>query len=48
MENFEMSSLPMETQRNIEADSFWCMSKLLDGIQVCAAYIFFSLCEFDS
>lgn len=35
MENFEMAALPLETQRNIEADSFWCMSKLLDGIQVC-------------
>uniref|UniRef100_A0AAY4DLE7 Rab-GAP TBC domain-containing protein n=1 Tax=Denticeps clupeoides TaxID=299321 RepID=A0AAY4DLE7_9TELE len=33
VENFEMSALPLETQRNIEADSFWCMSKLLDGIQ---------------
>ncbi|KAK3565473.1 hypothetical protein QTP86_010213 [Hemibagrus guttatus] len=33
MENFEMAALPLETQRNIEADSFWCMSKLLDGIQ---------------
>ncbi|MCJ8734730.1 hypothetical protein PDJAM_G00238720 [Pangasius djambal] len=33
MENFEMASLSLETQRNIEADSFWCMSKLLDGIQ---------------
>ncbi|XP_076022956.1 TBC1 domain family member 22B isoform X1 [Genypterus blacodes] len=33
VENFEMAALPMETQRNIEADSFWCMSKLLDGIQ---------------
>ncbi|XP_026102663.1 TBC1 domain family member 22B isoform X2 [Carassius auratus] len=33
VENFEMASLPQDTQRNIEADSFWCMSKLLDGIQ---------------
>ncbi|XP_056897626.1 TBC1 domain family member 22B isoform X2 [Takifugu flavidus] len=33
VENFEMSALPLQTQRNIEADSFWCMSKLLDGIQ---------------
>lgn len=29
-----MAALPLDTQRNIEADSFWCMSKLLDGIQV--------------
>lgn len=35
MENFEVASLPLDSQRNIEADSFWCMSKLLDGIQVC-------------
>lgn len=34
MENFDVAALPLETQRNIEADSFWCMSKLLDGIQV--------------
>ncbi|KAJ0036410.1 hypothetical protein NQD34_005087 [Periophthalmus magnuspinnatus] len=33
MENFDVAALPVETQRNIEADSFWCMSKLLDGIQ---------------
>nr|XP_061779269.1 TBC1 domain family member 22B-like isoform X1 [Nerophis lumbriciformis] len=33
MENFEVAALPLDTQRNIEADSFWCMSKLLDGIQ---------------
>ncbi|KPP74041.1 TBC1 domain family member 22B-like [Scleropages formosus] len=33
VENFDVSSLPLEIQRNIEADSFWCMSKLLDGIQ---------------
>ncbi|XP_037629662.1 TBC1 domain family member 22B isoform X2 [Sebastes umbrosus] len=33
VENFEVSVLPLDTQRNIEADSFWCMSKLLDGIQ---------------
>uniref|UniRef100_A0A3Q3WXB8 Rab-GAP TBC domain-containing protein n=1 Tax=Mola mola TaxID=94237 RepID=A0A3Q3WXB8_MOLML len=33
VENFEVAVLPLDTQRNIEADSFWCMSKLLDGIQ---------------
>ncbi|CAN0048782.1 unnamed protein product [Lampetra fluviatilis] len=33
VENFDVASLPEETLRNIEADSFWCMSKLLDGIQ---------------
>lgn len=34
VENFGFAALPLDTQRNIEADSFWCMSKLLDGIQV--------------
>lgn len=34
MENFDVAALPLDSQRNIEADSFWCMSKLLDGIQV--------------
>uniref|UniRef100_H2LA43 TBC1 domain family member 22B n=1 Tax=Oryzias latipes TaxID=8090 RepID=H2LA43_ORYLA len=33
VENFDVAMLPLDTQRNIEADSFWCMSKLLDGIQ---------------
>ncbi|XP_051247842.1 TBC1 domain family member 22A isoform X2 [Dicentrarchus labrax] len=33
VENFDVSSLKEEALRNIEADSFWCMSKLLDGIQ---------------
>lgn len=36
VENFDVSSLQEEALRNIEADSFWCMSKLLDGIQVSA------------
>ncbi|XP_077194362.1 TBC1 domain family member 22A isoform X2 [Paroedura picta] len=33
VENFDVSSLADEALQNIEADSFWCMSKLLDGIQ---------------
>nr|XP_033814605.1 TBC1 domain family member 22A isoform X1 [Geotrypetes seraphini] len=33
VENFDVSSLSEEVLRNIEADSYWCMSKLLDGIQ---------------
>ncbi|XP_007892457.1 TBC1 domain family member 22B isoform X1 [Callorhinchus milii] len=33
VENFDVTTLSEEVQRNIEADSFWCMSKLLDGIQ---------------
>ena len=28
-----INKLPKPTMREIEADSFWCMSKLLDGIQ---------------
>ena len=37
LENHDVSQLPKETLDVIEADSFWCMSKLLDGIQVCNA-----------
>ncbi|XP_059806395.1 TBC1 domain family member 22B-like isoform X1 [Hypanus sabinus] len=33
VENFDVTNLSEDVQRNIEADSFWCMSKLLDGIQ---------------
>ncbi|XP_077323481.1 TBC1 domain family member 22B isoform X2 [Lithobates pipiens] len=33
VENFDVSSLSSDTLRNIEADSFWSISKLLDGIQ---------------
>lgn len=33
LENHDVSQLPKETLDVIEADSFWCMSKLLDGIQ---------------
>lgn len=29
-----MTNLSQDVLRSIEADSFWCMSKLLDGIQV--------------
>jgi hypothetical protein len=32
-ENFDLSQLPQETLNMIEADSFWCTSRLLDGIQ---------------
>ena len=34
LENHDVSKLSKETLDTIEADSFWCMSKLLDGIQV--------------
>ncbi|XP_067913302.1 TBC1 domain family member 22B-like isoform X3 [Heterodontus francisci] len=33
VENFDVTNLSETVQRSIEADSFWCMSKLLDGIQ---------------
>ncbi|XP_037702108.1 TBC1 domain family member 22A isoform X2 [Choloepus didactylus] len=29
-----IASVPEEALRNVEADTYWCMSKLLDGIQV--------------
>lgn len=33
IDNFDLASLPEEVVRQMEADSFWCYSKLLDGIQ---------------
>uniref|UniRef100_A0A8C5MLY8 TBC1 domain family member 22B n=1 Tax=Leptobrachium leishanense TaxID=445787 RepID=A0A8C5MLY8_9ANUR len=33
VENFDVAILSEDSLRNIEADSFWSMSKLLDGIQ---------------
>ncbi len=38
VETFEVGNLPEEQRNNIEADSYWCMSKFLDSIQV--NYIF--------
>lgn len=32
-ETFEVLKLAEDTLRMIEADSFWCMQKLLEGIQ---------------
>jgi len=32
-ENFDPSVLPKDILNAIEADSFWCLSRLLDGIQ---------------
>ncbi|RHZ90098.1 hypothetical protein Glove_8g36 [Diversispora epigaea] len=32
-EIYDSSNLPKEVLNVIEADSFWCLSKLLDGIQ---------------
>lgn len=34
LEDHDVSKLSKEILDTIEADSFWCMSKLLDGIQV--------------
>ena len=31
--SFEFESLDETNRKNIEADSFWCMTKVLDGIQ---------------
>lgn len=33
VETFDVTQLETVTLQDIEADSFWCMSKLLDGIQ---------------
>ncbi len=33
IEECDVASLPPDTLRTIEADSFWCFSKLLDSIQ---------------
>lgn len=33
LENYEVASLQKEQRDIIEADSFWCLSKFLDGIQ---------------
>ncbi|XP_075218943.1 TBC1 domain family member 22 [Lycorma delicatula] len=33
LDSLEVSSLPKHKQDTIEADSFWCLSKFLDGIQ---------------
>ena len=32
-ETFDTSDLPSHVLNAIEADSFWCLSRLLDGIQ---------------
>ena len=34
MDAADISRVPAEVLRNVEADTYWCMSKLLDGIQV--------------
>lgn len=34
MDVADVSRVPAEVLRDVEADTYWCMSKLLDGIQV--------------
>lgn len=42
VENNETLDLPQEVLNNVEADTYWCLSKFLDGIQVCfVIYIYF-------
>ncbi|XP_006866889.1 PREDICTED: TBC1 domain family member 22A isoform X1 [Chrysochloris asiatica] len=33
IDNVDVSHVPEDVLRNIEADTYWCMSRLLDGIQ---------------
>ena len=33
MEEWQIESLPEEVLLGVEADSYWCLSKLVDGIQ---------------
>ena len=33
VETYNVSNVPAEVLDMVEADTFWCMSKLLDGIQ---------------
>lgn len=34
MEKTDVDSVSQETLTEVEADCFWCLTKLLDGIQV--------------
>lgn len=34
VETFDVNQLSPGVLENVEADSFWCLSRLLDGIQV--------------
>ncbi|TPX35712.1 hypothetical protein SmJEL517_g01882 [Synchytrium microbalum] len=33
VETCDVEKIPLQTIQNVEADSFWCLTKLLDGIQ---------------
>lgn len=37
MDIADVSRVPVDVLRNVEADTYWCMSRLLDGIQVSRA-----------
>lgn len=37
MDIADVSRVPADVLRNVEADTYWCMSRLLDGIQVSQA-----------
>lgn len=36
MDTADVSRVPEDVLRNVEADTYWCLSRLLDGIQVSA------------
>jgi TBC1 domain family member 2 len=42
-ETFDPGTLPVKVLESLESDSFWCLSALLDGIQVEASTIRISL-----
>lgn len=37
MDTADISHLPEEALRGVEADTYWCLGRLLDGIQVSEA-----------
>ena len=41
LENYDITTVPQGTLDIVEADSFWGVSKLLDGIQVLSLNSFF-------
>lgn len=42
--SFDVSQLPLEQCQLVEADSFWCVSSLLDSIQVWVTHYNNHLC----
>lgn len=39
IENMNMNTVSANVISMVEADSYWCLSALLDGIQVSSAYL---------